>query len=300
LKQSASSVRAARNFSPAEGKLKQDILRIRREVSREAAYEELCEEEVCRDLAGKFARESATKTRDAIGEVRDRYDTIVIELIAARYAQTDGKSCSLGTVLRAKYESDSALNEFLPKFAKWIGYYVSGCIREHTIGFTPLYQQIVPTHNWTLCGHNVSRELLTALAEEYVRDREGLLRFLCTVFKRWRKIAQSHSAWRVKLVTEQHANQVHTIGLHIGLKILMPFQRELLSRERVLIVSYVRELKRSVLVIGRLLGNAEPVTKTAEHTRKLSPLWWRRLLTTLDVVIFCRLDKTFEQQTDSR
>ena len=209
-----------KNFSPAEGKLKQDILRIRREVSREAAYEELCEEEVCRDLAGKFARESATKTRDAIGEVRDRYDTIVIELIAARYAQTDGKSCSLGTVLRAKYESDSALNEFLPKFAKWIGYYVSGCIREHTIGFTPLYQQIVPTHNWTLCGHNVSRELLTALAEEYVRDREGLLRFLCTVFKRWRKIAQSHSAWRVKLVTEQHANQVHTIGLHIGLKII--------------------------------------------------------------------------------
>jgi hypothetical protein len=193
-------------FSPKEAKLKEDILHIRRELSREAAYEELCEEEECRDLVGEFARESAMKTRDAIGEVHDRYDTIVIELLAARYMQTDGKSYSLGTVLRGKYESDSALNEFLPKFAKWIGDYVSGCIREHSFGFTPLYQQIVPTHTWTLCGHSVNRELLTALAEEYVRDRVGLMRFLAAAFKRWRKINQPYSQSRVKLVTQQHAS----------------------------------------------------------------------------------------------
>jgi len=74
-------------FSPKEAKLKEGILHIR-ELNREAAYGELCEEEACRDLAGEFARESAMKTGDAIGEVHDRYDTIVIELLAARYTHT--------------------------------------------------------------------------------------------------------------------------------------------------------------------------------------------------------------------
>ena len=174
----------------------------------EAAFDDLLDEELCRDLASSFARESARKTGDAIGDVRDRYDTIVIEFLAARYTQTDGKPYSLGTVLRCKYETDTALREFLPKLAKLIREYVSDCIHEHNVGFTPLYQQIIPTHTWTLCGCSVRKELLTALAEEYVRDRGGLLSFLCAVFKCWRKIDQPHSAWRVKLVIEQHANDV--------------------------------------------------------------------------------------------
>ncbi len=128
-----------RNFSPKETKLKQDILHTRSELRREAAYDELSDEELCRDLAGKFARESAEKIGDAIGDVRDGYDTIVIELVAERSTRSDGKRYSLSTVLRGKYESDAALKEFLRKFAKWIGEYVSDCIREHSFGFTPLY-----------------------------------------------------------------------------------------------------------------------------------------------------------------
>jgi hypothetical protein len=172
---------------------------------REAAFNDLVDKELCRDLASSFAGESARKKGDAIGDVRDSYGRIVIELLAARYTQTDGKRYSLSTVLRGKYESDSALKEFLPKFAKWIGEYVSDCIREHTFGFTPLYRQIVPSHTWTLCRHSVSRQLLTALAEEYVRDRVGLMRFLSSCFERWREINKPDSLWRVRLVTQQTA-----------------------------------------------------------------------------------------------
>jgi hypothetical protein len=161
---------------------------------REAACESLLDDELCLDLISKYARGSTRRTGDAIADVRDSYETIVAEFLAARYVQSDGKRYSLGTILRGKYETGAALREFLPKFRKWIGEYVSDCIRAHSCEVTPLYRQIVSTHTWTLCGHSVSRELLTALAEEYMRDREGLLRFLCTVFKRWRKIGQSHSA----------------------------------------------------------------------------------------------------------
>jgi hypothetical protein len=54
----------------------------------------------------------------------------------------------------------------------------------------------------------VNRELLTALALEYVRDREGLMRFLSAVAKRWREIDQPHSVWRRKLVIAQHTDGV--------------------------------------------------------------------------------------------
>lgn len=175
---------------------------------REAAHDDSTDVELCRNLAGNFARQSARKTDEPIGVVRDRYETIAREFLAARYPEADGKRYSLTTVLRSKYESDAVLKEFLRKFATWIGEYVSDCIREHSFAFMPLYRQIVPTHTWTLCGHSVNRELLTALAEEYVRDRVGLMRFLAAAFKRWRKIYQAHSAWRVKVVTEQHANDV--------------------------------------------------------------------------------------------
>jgi hypothetical protein len=114
----------------------------------------------------------------------------------------------LRTVLSSKYESDAALKEFLPEFAKWIGEYASDCIHEHSFGFTPLYRQIVPRHNWILSGHKVTRELLTALAEEYVRDRKGLLQFLNAIFKRWQKIDRPDSLHRMKVVIEQHADDV--------------------------------------------------------------------------------------------
>jgi hypothetical protein len=52
---------------------------------REAGYEAACLREHCVDLAGEHARESAARTGEAIGEVRERYELIVGELLAARY-----------------------------------------------------------------------------------------------------------------------------------------------------------------------------------------------------------------------
>jgi hypothetical protein len=156
------------------------------------------DEELCRDLAGKCARKSAKKTSDAIADVRDRY-----EMIAQEFRVVRGEPHALATLLRGKYETDAALNEFLPKLAKWISEYVSDCVNEHTFAFTPDYRQILPAHTWTLSGHSVSRELLTALAEEYVRDRAGLMRFLEAVFKRWRKIFKLGSSWQIRLVKTQ-------------------------------------------------------------------------------------------------
>jgi hypothetical protein len=72
------------------------------ERKREAAYEDRCEEEERRDLAGECARDSAKRTGDSIADVRAHYDTIVIELLAARYTRTDGKPYSLCTALRGK------------------------------------------------------------------------------------------------------------------------------------------------------------------------------------------------------
>ena len=169
----------------------------------EAVWDDLEDVEFCQDLVSKFARKSAKTTRNGNGEIVG-YETIVTEFLAARYLHTDGKPYSLATVLRGKYESDTALKEFLPEFANWIRNYVLDCIHEHRFAFTPRYSQIVPTHTWSLCRHSVRRELLTALAEEYVRDREGLLRFVCAVFKRWRKINAPDSLSRVRLITQQH------------------------------------------------------------------------------------------------
>jgi hypothetical protein len=174
----------------------------------EAARDDLTDVELCRALAGKFARESARRTSRNIGEIRDRYETIVLEFLSVRYTLSGGKRVSLTTVLRSKYDTDEALHKFLPRLGKWIGEYVCDCIREHSFGFTPLYRQIVPTHTWTLCGHNVTSELLTAFAEEYVRDRDGLMRFVSAVFKRWRKLNQPHSTWRVRLVVQQHGRDI--------------------------------------------------------------------------------------------
>jgi len=186
---------------------------------REAAYAERCDEELCRKLIGKFARESAKRTSGDTGEIRDRYETIVLEFLAVRYTQPDRKGYSLSTALRSKYETDEALQKFLPEFDNWIGEYVSDCIREHNFEFTPLYQQTVPAHIWTLCDHCVSKVLLTALALEYVADREGLMQFLSEVFKHWRILFAQYSPWRVRLLAQQitgTSNEVAAAMVSIG------------------------------------------------------------------------------------
>ena len=122
--------------------------------AREAERERLEDYEFCRDLVSEFARESARRTGEAIGDIRDRYERIVAEFLAARYVAPDGKHYSLRTVLRDRYESDSALKEFLPKFLGWMGDCVSACIREHRFEFSPLYQQTVPRRLdlvWSQC-----------------------------------------------------------------------------------------------------------------------------------------------------
>jgi hypothetical protein len=179
-----------------------------RRIGRETAYEDLVDHEHCLDLAGEFARESGRKTGDPIGEISHRYQTIAIDLRAVRYTQADGKPYSLGTVLYGKFQSDAELKEFLRgKFTDWIGKYVSECI-QHRVRFTTLYRQIAPIHTWTLYGHDATRDLLTALAEEYVRDRAKLIEFLDAALKRWRKIDQPHSVFRMKLLINQYADDV--------------------------------------------------------------------------------------------
>lgn len=72
-----------------------DLARDAREAGREAAYADLTDFELCRDLAGTFAGESAKKSGDLIGDVRDRYDTIVIELLAERKRMESVTRCAL-------------------------------------------------------------------------------------------------------------------------------------------------------------------------------------------------------------
>jgi hypothetical protein len=110
---------------------------------REAAYDDLGDHELCCDLTGKFARESATETGATIGDIRDRYEAIALGFRCARGAQSSEAPLALG----------SALN---------------------------------------------------ALAEEFRRDRKGLLQFLDAVFERWERIDQPDSLFRVRLITQQH------------------------------------------------------------------------------------------------
>jgi hypothetical protein len=168
-----------------------------RRIGNQAAYERLVSEELCDKLAGGFARKSAerTKTDDDIGSIRFRYSTIVKELVSMRETQSGGQRYSLSNVLRRDYETDEALKQFLPKLSKWIADYVSYCIRGEQ----------GPTR--TLYGHRASTELMKALAQEYVRDRDGLMRFLSAVFRQWRKILELRSLWRVRLVTQQIASR---------------------------------------------------------------------------------------------
>jgi hypothetical protein len=61
----------------------------------------------------------------------------------------------------------------------------------------------------------VGRELLTALAEEYVRDRAGLMRFLFAVLKHWRKIYDPQSLWRVQVLTQQHLGGPKVVAQYV-------------------------------------------------------------------------------------
>jgi len=159
----------------------------------QAAYEQLVSDELCISLAGKFASESAEATGDDMGTIRVRYDRIVTELRCLRETQSGGERCSVSDVLRVHYETDDALKQFLPMLRKWIDAYVSECIHAgHSEG-------------WKLYGHAASRDLMNALALEYVRDRDGLMRFLSAVFKYWRNLFAPYSPWRARLVTQQVA-----------------------------------------------------------------------------------------------
>jgi hypothetical protein len=91
---------------------------------REAAFEDLGDEELCCDLAGKFARESARKTGDVIADIRDRYDAIALGFRCARGAQSGEFPLALGSALNAlaeEFQRDrKGLQRFLDAvFERW-------------------------------------------------------------------------------------------------------------------------------------------------------------------------------------
>jgi hypothetical protein len=171
-----------------------------RRIGAEAASEQLEDAELCRDLAGKFAREFAKKTGDTIGDVLDRYEAIALGFAAVGSVLTGGVAhpavfrYSLSSVLRSSYQTDEALRAFLAKLDKWVRGYIRACTRGEQ-----------DNYSWTLCRYPVSRELLIMLADEYARDREALMRFLLACFKRWRKITAPNSLHGVRVVIQQLA-----------------------------------------------------------------------------------------------
>jgi hypothetical protein len=71
---------------------------------REAAFEDLVDYELCPDLAGRHARDSAKTTGDAIGDIRDRYEAIALGFRCARRAQSTEAPLALGSALNALAE----------------------------------------------------------------------------------------------------------------------------------------------------------------------------------------------------
>jgi hypothetical protein len=236
---------------------------------REAAFEHLGDVEHCRDLAGKFAREAVGRTGDAISNVRDRYETIVDELLAARYVQRDGRRYSLSSVLLSECGTDKALKEFLDHLGKWIKPFA---LRYY------IYRE--PHNTWvmrgsdvraikTLRGRSVSENLMKALAVELERDPEALMRFLEDVFKRWRKIFDSMSLWRVQLVTQQFASDVphHQIVQHLEKIAAVPKcsaapKTKAYARLRWKIKKY-RSRDQTEALLRKLKPGQPPVTRTA-------------------------------------
>jgi hypothetical protein len=263
-----------RRHALAARRLKRNDPLLLKRYGREAAVEQLGDYEHCLDLAGRHARESAKKTGEGIADIRDRYERIVAEFLAARYTNSEGKRYPLGTALRSYYETEEKLKEFLGELGAWIELYAVRRIQGE-----PLYHWKLGGNEdvravETLCGHAVSEGLMTALSVAYVKDRKGLMRFLEAVFTRWRKIGGSHSLWRVKQVTEQHANDVphHQIAQRhekIDAVVMGTVQpgtsayRKLRSK-----IKKIRSRDRK----AALSQKQASVTKTSSHTRKLSPL----------------------------
>jgi hypothetical protein len=159
-----------------------------------AAYEKLLSQELCMDLAGKFARKSAKQTADDIGSVRFNYERIALKFVCLPSTRRNKESRSLCEVLRKDYETDDTLRERLSQLDRWIRRYVLAHIEGEE-----------DHHRWWLRSYLVSTDLMTALAKEYVRDSKTLMLFLSAAFKRWRAIYTSDSLWRGRLITQQIA-----------------------------------------------------------------------------------------------
>jgi hypothetical protein len=182
---------------------------------REAAYQEQCLEEECRDLAGEFARESARRRGGDIGEIVDCYERIGMELLAARYSSPDGEFYSLGSVLRSETETDGKLKEFLKELDAWIERYVLRCMSREPMYHWKLGGSEDVRALEMLRGHAVSEGLMAALGVGYVKDRRTLNSFLWAVFKRWRKIFAPGSLWRERLITQQHLGKPEMVAQYV-------------------------------------------------------------------------------------
>jgi hypothetical protein len=138
-----------------------------RRIGTEAAYEQWAHKELCWDLAGIFAGESARGTGDSIDDIKDRYESIGLEFVSLRQ-QADGTHQSVISFFLRENQTAAAIKAFFERPGKWLG-----------------------------------EDLLSALAEEYVRDRQGLMQFLSECLKRWRKFDEPKS--RARFVTHQLA-----------------------------------------------------------------------------------------------
>jgi hypothetical protein len=140
-----------------------------RRIGAEAANEQWDHKELCWDLARIFACESARRTGDSIDDIRDRYESIGLGLVSLRQ-QADGTHQSVISFFLRENQTAAAIKAFFERPGKWLG-----------------------------------EDLLSALAEEYVRDRDGLMQFLSECLKRWRKFDEPKS--RARFVTQQLATK---------------------------------------------------------------------------------------------
>ena len=138
-------------------------------------------------MAERFGRESAKKTGRNISEVQYRYKRIVDELRAT------------GSVLLRDYRTDDALKVFLAgPFAAWIRDHAASrcCSRFSHYKFRV---------NGPVEGLQVTGEMMTLLDVEYLQDLKGLIRFLAAVLRRWRKMFEPSSRYRLISLTLRFA-----------------------------------------------------------------------------------------------